>query len=616
MEPQWIGNATATRTGDCGCAIVLIQGTKMIGLRTAPRTSGVIHKGRRLPRPVRNPLDQFTGYPAACSPIANTVIHTLPDTAGARDAQRVMVAQRARGLALSTLRAITALLVLSGTCPAAWAQTPAPQSIFFRDACASGDRVTVAAVGDLLFHFNLQQQALAKDSSFARLWQPVAPILRRADIVYGNLEGPAARGVTPGGQEIKLAPAKDDRAYDRRFYSGGESGVLVFNFHPSAVADVRAGGFDIVSTANNHAADRGPLGIDRTIDALEAAGLAHTGTRRQGESAQARPWGTITRAKGFAVAWLACTYGTNGMPDPHAQVLGCFGPRVEPAVAVLDEIARLAADPGIDAVILTPHWGNEYQSHPDESQRRLAHAAIEAGAAAVVGSHPHVLQPWERYEAPDGREGLIVYSSGNFISAQLRVEQRSGLISLLEFTREPGGRARLTAAGYVPTWVDFASPWRVVENAGTVSPAALASTMRLLPPGNRVQPGVSGALPKACGAEVVVVATTPGETPATVSVKPTPGEAPALVLVKPTPGETPATVSVKPTPGETPATVSVKPTPGETPPAASQRPEEGAATVAPRPLPPAIASAPRASPAKGHARAPPASSVWVAGTSR
>ena len=226
--------------------------------------------------------------------------------------------------------------------------------------------------------------------------------------------------MVPGGQETRLPPGKDDRSYDRRFYAGGENGVLVFNFHPSVVADIKAGGFDIVSTANNHAADRGPLGIDRTIDALEAARLAFTGTRRQNETAPARPWGTITRAKGFAVAWLACTYATNGMPDPHAQVLGCFGPRGEPGVAVLDEIRRLAADPDIDAVILTPHWGNEYQPQPDESQRRLAHEAIDAGAAAVVGSHPHVLQPWERYEARDGREGLIVYSSGNFISGQVR----------------------------------------------------------------------------------------------------------------------------------------------------------------------------------------------------
>jgi poly-gamma-glutamate synthesis protein (capsule biosynthesis protein) len=412
---------------------------------------------------------------------------------------------------VATRRAIAAVLVLAAMSSASAAQSRPPQGIFFRDACAGGERVTIAAVGDLLFHFNLQQQALAKDSSFARLWQPVAPILRRADIVYGNLEGPAARAVMAGGREIKVAGNRDDRSYDRRFYAGGEDGVLVFNFHPSAVADVRAGGFDIVSTANNHAADRGPLGIDRTIDALEAAGLAFTGTRRQRESAQARPWGTITRQNGFAVAWLACTFSTNGMPDPHAQVLACFGPHGEPRVAVLDEIRRLATDPGIDAVILTPHWGNEYQQQPDAAQRRLAHEAIDAGAAAVIGSHPHVLQPWEQYAARDGHEGLIVYSSGNFISSQLRTEQRSGLISFIELTRAANSRARLTAAGYVPTWVDFASPWRVIENAGPASAAALALTTHLLPPANRVRPGALAQLPKACGLEMVAGARAPAQ---------------------------------------------------------------------------------------------------------
>jgi poly-gamma-glutamate synthesis protein (capsule biosynthesis protein) len=416
-----------------------------------------------------------------------------------------------------TGRAIAALLMLGATCSASSAQTRPPVGIYFRDACVPGERVTIAAVGDLLFHFNLQQQALAKTSSFARLWEPVRPILRRADLVYGNLEGPAARAVMPGGMEMKLPAGKDDRSYDRRFYAGGEGGVLVFNFHPSVVADLKAGGFDIVSTANNHAADRGPLGIERTIDALEAVKLVFTGTRRRGETAQDRSWSTVTNAKGFAIAWLACTFSTNGMPDPHAQVLACFGPRGEPSPQVLDEIRRLAARPDVDAVILTPHWGNEYQQQPDASQRRLAHEAIDAGAAAVIGSHPHVLQPWEQYVTADGREGLIVYSSGNFISSQLRTEQRSGLISLLELTRDADGRARLTAAGYVPTWVDFASPWRVLENTGTESAAALALTTRLLPPANRVRSGALGQLPKACLVQMVEGTTSPTNTKAVES---------------------------------------------------------------------------------------------------
>src|SRR6202021_567017 len=269
------------------------------------------------------------------------------------------------GPPVTYLRVVASLLVLGVAGSASAAPPPAPSPIYFRDACVAGDRVTIAAVGDLLFHFNLQRQALAKGENFARFWERVGPIFRHADIVYGNLEGPAAQAVTAGGREIKVAPkiaAKiasksaprdetkidvrlDERTYDHRFYAGGENMGLVFNFHPSAGADVKAGSFPIVSTANNHAADRGSLGIDRTIDALEAAKLAFTGTRRRGETAEARPWSTLTRAKGFTIAWLACTFSTHGMPDPGAQVLVCFGPHGETRAEVLDEIRKLAARP-------------------------------------------------------------------------------------------------------------------------------------------------------------------------------------------------------------------------------------------------------------------------------
>ncbi len=399
------------------------------------------------------------------------------------------------------------MLALGAACAASGAQPP-PPPIYFSDACGAGDRVTIAAVGDLLFHFNLQRQALAKGATFAGFWERVAPVFRHADIVYGNLEGPAALAVMPGGHEIKPPAKADERAYDRRFYAGGENMVLVFNFHPSAVADIKAGGFTIVSTANNHAADRGSLGIDRTIEALEAAKLAFTGTRRRGETTTARPWSTLTHHKGFAIAWLACTFSTNGMPDPYGQVLGCFGPHGETRAEVLDEIRRLAARPDVDAIILTPHWGIEYQAQPDAQQRRLAREAIDAGATAVIGSHPHVLEPWEKYTAADGREGLIVYSSGNFVSGQMRTEQRAGLISLLELTRIAGGKARLTAAGYVPTFVEFGTPWHVVENTGSESAAALALTMRLLPPANRMRASALDAPPKACAVAIADAATT------------------------------------------------------------------------------------------------------------
>ena len=400
---------------------------------------------------------------------------------------------------MAVRRAIACLFVLGVTCSVAPGQM-SPSGIYFRDACAAGERVTLAAVGDLLFHFNLQQQALANGSSFARFWEKVGHVFKRADIVYGNFEGPAARGVGAGGRDVR--EARDARVYDRRIYAGGEGMVLIFNFHPSSVADVKAGGFHVLSTANNHAADRGPLGIDRTIDALEEANVAFTGTRRRGESEHDRPWSTLTRANGFNIAWLACTYGLNGMPDPHGQVLACYGRRGEPRPEVLDEIRRLAGNPAIDAVILTPHWGNEYAHQPSAQERRLAREAVEAGATAVIGAHPHVLQPWEKVTVSDGREGVIFYSLGNFISGQVGTPRRSSVIALIELARADDGKARLTAVGYVPTWVEYGNPYRVIENTGKANMEGLRLTMRLLPPPNRMLSSELDELPKACDATV------------------------------------------------------------------------------------------------------------------
>ena len=103
--------------------------------------------------------------------------------------------------------------------------------------------------------------------------------------------------------------------------------------------------------------------------------------------------------RGLTVAWLACTLHTNMIADAAKQVLRCFDDKT-----VETEVRRLANDPSIDAVIVTPHWGKEYAPEPSKQQRTFARAWAEAGATAIVGSHPHVLQPWEKLATADGRE--------------------------------------------------------------------------------------------------------------------------------------------------------------------------------------------------------------------
>ncbi|HGG56195.1 MAG TPA: hypothetical protein ENK31_00170, partial [Nannocystis exedens] len=264
------------------------------------------------------------------------------------------------------------------------------------------ETVMIAAVGDVLLHHELQIQAFAADDRHRNIWRAIEDLLRRADITYANLEGPMATGIDRHGDDV----GDPGEVFDRVVYTAYPR----FNFHASLAIDLKRSGVDLVSTANNHALDRQAIGIDKTIDALRAAGLRFTGTRA---SDDADPkWHTVLRRKGLRIAFLACTGLLNVRPDSGGQVLRCRGKAFE------RRIAALAKSRTIDALIVTPHWGKEYETAPREREIELAKRWAEAGATAIIGSHPHVLQPWQIYPTSDGREVLIHYSLGNFASHQ------------------------------------------------------------------------------------------------------------------------------------------------------------------------------------------------------
>lgn len=299
--------------------------------------------------------------------------------------------------------------------------------------------LTVAAVGDVLLHAPLQQQAARSPDGFKSLWDPLVPRLEAADMAYANLEGPVAAGLTRSGVERPIPVGFDNQVY---------TSYPQFNYPDRLLSDLKESGIDVVSTANNHALDRGSRGVTRTIEALTRTGLPFFGTREVPESSAApRPWSVRVSRRGATVAWIACSYGTNGIADGKHQVLNCDSDRD----ALLEEVRRQALDPQVAAVIVTPHWGVEYTNQPREQEKKLAHALVEAGAAVVLGSHPHVTQPWERYVARDGRPALIVYSMGNFVSGQFqRVETRSGVLIELVFQGVPGHRYRWVSAHASP----------------------------------------------------------------------------------------------------------------------------------------------------------------------
>jgi poly-gamma-glutamate synthesis protein (capsule biosynthesis protein) len=246
--------------------------------------------------------------------------------------------------------------------------------------------VRLVAVGDILMHYDVKKAGAEGKDGLQGLWAEVTPLLREADIGFANLETP-------------VAPTT------------GRPGVpFQFNAPETLPAALRASGFTLLATANNHGYDQGPKGVLETLARLKAAGLTAVGsgaTRLDAETPE------VLTVNGLKVAVLAFTDLFNAnLNRKDGQ------PWVRPLDA--DALAAVrAARAQADAVLVSVHWGAEYLHKPLERQRKFAAQLAEAGADVILGHHPHVLQPVEMI-ANGERRTLVVYSMGNFISNQDR----------------------------------------------------------------------------------------------------------------------------------------------------------------------------------------------------
>jgi len=292
---------------------------------------------------------------------------------------------------------------------------------------------TIVAIGDVMMHKPMIPGAYDKETKtydFSGFFAPLRSVFESADWAVANLETPIAG---------------DDRGFP---------GYPTFNA-PVALADALAGaGFDVVSTANNHSLDQGYSGLAATLRTLRERGVLPVGTADSQQSSDAV---TIVGKNGIAQAFLSYTYGTNGIPIPKDKP---FAVNLIDDAKIKGDIAKARAA-GADIVTVSLHFGNEYQRDPSDEQRRVARLAVEAGADLILGHHPHVVQPYERYRVDnaDGtsREGIIMYSLGNFVSNQFGDFKEYGAVLKVTFrkTYQADGAAVTTVAEVdaIPTWV-------------------------------------------------------------------------------------------------------------------------------------------------------------------
>ncbi|EMF47713.1 hypothetical protein B481_0721 [Planococcus halocryophilus Or1] len=187
-------------------------------------------------------------------------------------------------------------------------------------------------------------------------------------------------------------------------------------------------GVDIVTLANNHTLDRGIPAIENAIRYWDQIGMVHTGSFLSNDE---RSKVTLVTRNKITFSFLSYTYGTNGIPTPVG--MDYLVNRIDPLIIQQDlKRARELSD----VVVLSLHFGQEYQSMPNVEQIELARFSAANGADIILGHHPHVLQPPEWIDTEDGRKVFVMYSLGNFLSGQDELDRQIGAILHLDIVKK------------------------------------------------------------------------------------------------------------------------------------------------------------------------------------
>ena len=297
--------------------------------------------------------------------------------------------------------------------------------------------IRIQFAGDILLHRGPIDAARIGENTydFRPFLRDIKPFLD-GDLVICNMETPV--DVLGGNRDITTFP--------------------LFNAPFEILEALQYAGFNHLFSANNHSFDRGFDGLIATVQNFERAGIAQTGMHID-EEAFNTP--TILDVNGIQVGIIAYTDSVNGLESLVPEAMRPFAVRrfrshtLDDLPSMAEDIANIRAA-GAELVILSLHWGAEYVDAPTDMQRQIARGLSEVGADVIMGNHAHVIQPVEWHYREDGTRSLIVYSLGNFLADQTRLNPpiartQFGMLVSLQVIKEPCGTIRLGACEVLPT---------------------------------------------------------------------------------------------------------------------------------------------------------------------
>jgi len=303
--------------------------------------------------------------------------------------------------------------------------------------------VRVGFVGDVSF--------AGRGDDPAEVFASVHDLLSAPDLTVGNVEGLLLESGAPRYREARLD----------------------ISAHPRWAQALATSGIDLFGTANNHSWDAGARGVHAHLEAL--SGLATFGSGPTPEEALAP---ARRRTAAGCLSFVPATLKSNRARQDGASV-AWYGPRGERPVAALEALVRVERQAGC-APIVSIHWGREARTAPDAAVVDFGHALVDAGAALVVGHHPHVLQGIAWRETPHG-EAAIAWSLGNFVFKNRDPEKRrTGLLEATFIASAADHPPLLHALAFTPMTIDATTfrprPATRTEAAATARAIAERST--------------------------------------------------------------------------------------------------------------------------------------------
>lgn len=245
------------------------------------------------------------------------------------------------------------------------------------------------AVGDNLIHGAIYYDSWVRhgEYTFDEIYEPIKDYVQSKDVAYINQE------TILGGTQLGLS-------HYPQFNSPQEIGDALVN-----------AGFDWIASCSNHSMDQYEPGIIECLNYWDQyPEIVTTGLNRSQQEADEDKF--IER-NGITFGVLGYTYGTNGIPLPEGKEYLVDHYSVEQLTEDVNRIKEKC-----DAVLVSMHWGYEYHTVPNEEQLAFAQLCADLGVTVVIGEHPHVIQPMEWVEGKEGNQTLVIYSLGNFLSAQ------------------------------------------------------------------------------------------------------------------------------------------------------------------------------------------------------